>query len=368
MVRYVFHEMDFREILGNFQIKGNVQSVKAFGAGHINETYLVSTDCAPYILQSLNTQVFKNYEGVIDNIAKVTSFQREKYLKEGKDIEKLLYLIKTKDNNNFLYENGKCYRMFNFIKDSMVYQQTDDLNILEEAGFGLGDFIATLNGFDATQICEVIPNFHNTKIRYEDFKRALREDKAFRASAVKEDIQFVLDRENYCSIIVDKIQSGVIPLRVTHNDTKLNNFMFDNKTNKFSCLIDLDTIMPGSLLYDFGDAIRIAASEAGEEERDLSKVKFNLDNYEAFLKGFLKGVGNNIKKEEAKLLHISAKIMTFEIGMRFLMDYLDGDVYFKVHEEDMNLVRARTQLKMVHEIEQHEKEMEKILYKYYNNI
>ena len=359
--------MDFREILSNFKIDGDITSVKLFGAGHINETYLVSTTLTSYILQSLNTKVFENYVGVMNNIELVTSFQKKQYEKQGKDVSKLLYLIKTIDNKSFLYKDDKCYRMFNFVKDSVVFQQTDDLFVLNQAGYGLGNFIATLDEFDATSIKEIIPNFHNTKKRFEDFKRAVKEDRAYRAASVKKDIEFVLEREEYCSIIVDKIASKEIPLRVTHNDTKLNNFMFDEKTHKFVCLIDLDTIMPGSLLYDFGDAIRIAASTAGEEERDLNKVKFNIENYEAFLKGFLEGVGNKITKQEALLLHIGAKIMTFEIGMRFLMDYLDGDIYFKVKEEDMNLVRARTQLKMVSQIEQNEKEMEKILYKYYNN-
>ncbi|MCR4874982.1 MAG: aminoglycoside phosphotransferase family protein, partial [Clostridia bacterium] len=224
-----------------------------------------------------------------------------------------------------------------------------------------------LNDFDATELIEVIPNFHDTKKRFEDFKKSVEKDSAFRVKDVQEDIKFVLDRENIVSTIVEKIQNGQIPLRVTHNDTKLNNFMFDKDTNEFTCLVDLDTIMPGSLLYDFGDAIRIAASTAGEEERDLTKVKFDLKAYEAFLSGFIKGIGNSITAEEAKLLHISAKIMTFEIGMRFLGDYIDGDRYFKINEEDQNLVRARSQLKMVKEIEDNEKEMENILYKYYNN-
>ena len=358
--------MDFREVLNKFDIKGNVLSVKNFGAGHINETYLVSCDTTSYILQSLNTQVFKDFAGVMDNIAKVTSFMKEKAINEGKDINKCLYLIKTKDGDNYFYDNNKCYRMMNFVQDSIVFQQTDDLNVLEEAGFGLGGFINDLNEFKAENLVEVIPNFHNTKKRFKDFLESVKNDRAYRVKDVQKDIQFVLDRENIASIIVDKIEKKEIPLRVTHNDTKLNNFMFDKDTNKFVCLVDLDTIMPGSLLYDFGDAIRIAASTAGEEERDLSKVSFNIKAYEAFTKGFLRGIKDKITYEEAKLLHISAKIMTFEIGMRFLGDYLDGDLYFKVDEEDKNLVRARTQLKMVEEIERHEKEMEKILYKYYN--
>ncbi len=360
--------MDFREVLNNFDIKENVLSVKNFGAGHINETYLVSCDTTSYILQSLNTQVFKDFAGVMDNIAKVTSFMKNRAEIEGKDVDRCLYLIKTKEGKNYFYDNNKCYRMMNFVQNSVVYQQTDDLNILEEAGFGLGSFINELNEFDASELVEVIPNFHNTKKRFKDFLESVKNDRAYRARDVQKDIQFVLDRENIASIIVDKIENKQIPLRVTHNDTKLNNFMFDKDTNKFVCLVDLDTIMPGSLLYDFGDAIRIAASRAGEEERDLSKVTFNIDAYEAFTKGFLNGIKDKITLEEAKLLHIGAKIMTFEIGMRFLGDYLDGDLYFKVDEEDKNLVRARTQLKMVEEIERHEKEMEKILYKYYNNI
>ena len=360
--------MDFRNILKNFQINQKVLSVNKFGAGHINETYLVLCEGEKYILQSLNTNVFTNYVGVMDNIAKVTSFIKDKYLKEGKNLSSQMYLIKTIDDKNYLMVDDKCYRMFNYIDNSVVYQQTSDLNILEQAGFGLGSFISELNDFDANSLVEVIPNFHNTKKRFLDFKESIKEDRAYRVSSVQKEIQFVLDREAYASQIVDRINKKIIPIRVTHNDTKLNNFMFDKDTNKFLCLVDLDTIMPGSLLYDFGDAIRIAGSTAGEEERNLEKVRFDIKAYEAFLKGFLMGIKDNIKKEEAELLHISAKIMTFEIGMRFLKDYIDGDVYFKVNEEDLNLVRARTQLKMVEEIERNEKEMEKILYKYYNNI
>ena len=358
--------MDFKKILNDFQIKGDVQSVKSFGAGHINETYLVETTSEKYILQSLNINVFKDYAGVMDNIDKVTAFLKDKYKKEGKDIKNLLYLIKTKDNKNYILEDGQCFRMMNYIHNSMVIQQTKDPFVLEQAGFGLGEFIKNLNDFDANSLIEVIPSFHNTKLRFEAFKESIKEDRAYRASSVQEEIQFDLDRENIVSTIVDGIKNNEIPIRVTHNDTKLNNFMFDKLTHEFLCLVDLDTIMPGSLLYDFGDAIRIGCSTAGEEERDLGKVHFDIASYEAFTKGFLKGIGNCLTKKEAELLHISAIIMTLEIGMRFLKDYLDGDVYFKVHEEDMNLVRARTQLKMVREIELQSKDMENILYKYYN--
>jgi len=355
--------MNFREIISKFNIEGDVLNVKAFGNGHINETYIVKTTSKPYILQNVNTSVFKNYVGVMDNIAKVTSF-----LKSNSLTGNGLYLIKTKGSKNYYYESGRCYRMMNYIDNSIVYQQTDDVSILQEAGFGLGQFISSLNDFDASSLVEVIPSFHDTRLRFENFKKSISEDKAYRVKDVQDDIKFVLDRENITSLIVDKIANKEIPLRVTHNDTKLNNFMFDKDTKKFRCLIDLDTIMPGSLLYDFGDAVRIACSTAGEEERDLTKVKFSLQAYEAFLKGFLSGIGDKITITEAKMLHIGAKIMAFEIGMRFLADYLDGDVYFKINEEDMNLVRARTQLKMVYEIEQKEKEMENILYKYYNSI
>ena len=360
--------MDFRQVLQNFKINEKILSVEKYGAGHINETFIVQCEGAKFILQSLNTQIFPNYVGVMDNIAKVTAFMKKKYKEEGKDVHSLLYLIKTRDEKNYLTIQDKCFRVFNYVENSIVYQQTSDLNILKEAGFGLGNFISDLNDFNAKELVEVIPNFHNTKIRFEAFKQSIKEDKAYRVNSVQKEINFILDREAYASEIVDKIENKIIPIRVTHNDTKLNNFMFDEKTKKFLCLVDLDTIMPGSLLYDFGDAIRIACSTAGEEERDLDKVTFDIKAYEAFLMGFLQGIKGNIKKEEAELLHISAKIMTFEIGMRFLKDYLDGDVYFKIVEEDQNLVRARTQLKMVEEIERHEKEMEKMLYKYYNSI
>ena len=359
--------MDFRQVLQSFKIDEKILSVEKFGAGHINETFIVQCEGAKYILQSLNTQIFPNYVGVMNNIAKVTAFMKDKYIKEGKDVNSLLYLIETKDGKNYLYLQDKCFRLFNYVENSTVFQQTSDLKILKEAGFGLGSFISDLNDFDANELVEVIPNFHNTKIRFEAFKQSIKEDKAYRVNFVQKEINFILDREAYASEIVDKIENKIIPIRVTHNDTKLNNFMFNKQTNEVLCLVDLDTIMPGSLLYDFGDAIRIACSTAGEEERDLSKVTFDIKAYEAFLSGFLKGIKGNIKKEEAELLHRSAKIMTFEIGMRFLKDYIDGDVYFKIVEEDQNLVRARTQLKMVEEIERNEKEMTNILLKYYNS-
>ena len=358
--------MDFKDILNNFQIEGEVNSVKKFGAGHINETYLIETSLNKYILQSLNIKVFKDYVGVMNNIDKVTSFLKQKYEKEGRDIDHLLFLIKTKDNNHYLLRDGQCFRMMNYIDNSIVLQQTKDVHILEQAGIGLGGFIKDLEDFNTDQLVEVIPNFHNTKIRFNDFLETIEADKAYRVKSVQKEIDFVLARKDIVSIIVDGIENKTIPIRVTHNDTKLNNFMFDKDTHDYMCLVDLDTIMPGSLLYDFGDAIRIGCSTAGEEERDLDKVHFDLTSYEAFLKGFIKGIGNSITKYEAELLHISAKIMTFEIGMRFLKDYLDGDVYFKIQEEDSNLVRARTQLKMVQELERKTKDMEKILYKYYN--
>ena len=356
-------------IIKKFQLNEEIVDIKPFGNGHINDTFLVITKNGEYVLQNLNTYVFPDYEGVARNTDLVTKHINAQIMQEeGHLTKEALSFIPCKDGKTYYYHNGDCYRLRNLVPDSKIYQQTDNLSILEEAGRALGKFIYRLDDFDAKQLAEVIPNFHNTKSRYKDFLRAIEEDRACRVNSVPKDIAFIKNRANLVGEIVDKIESKELPLRVTHNDTKLNNILFDENTDKAICLIDLDTVMPGSLLYDFGDAVRISCSTADEEEKDLSKVNFNIDSYRAFTKGFIESIGEKITKTEVEMLNVGAQIMTLEIGMRFLTDYLNGDVYFKVNNDTQNLVRARTQLKMVEEIERNSAKMLDIAHEYYNRV
>ena len=250
------------------------------------------------------------------------------------------------------------------IENTIGYAIAESRDMFEDAGRAFGTFVRNLSGFPAEELYEVIANFHNTESRFSDFKKALENNYENRKDNVKEEIEFVLSREKYTSKVVSKLKSGEIPLRVTHNDTKLNNVLMDVDTNRAVCVIDLDTIMPGSLLYDFGDAIRSGCNTGLEDEKDLSKVSFDIDLFESFSKGFLEGIGDNITKEEMELLPFAGILMTYECGMRFLGDYLNGDVYFKTQYPEHNLVRCRTQFKLVRDMEERLGEMSEIVSRY----
>ena len=262
-------------------------------------------------------------------------------------------LVPTIDGKIF-HKDGDddCWRAYTFVDDTEVYQVISSPIIFQNTGEAFGKFIARLDGFDASTLTEVIPNFHNTVDRYNKFLTSLELDKVQRAKTAEPEIAFVKARKDEVSAIVDALNNGEIPLRVTHNDTKINNILIDKATGKAICVIDLDTIMPGSLLYDFGDCIRSGCNTGEEDEKDLSKVDFSVTLYEAFCKGFLKGIGNKITQKEIDMLHLGAIIITLECGIRFLTDYLDGDEYFKTEYPEHNLVRCRTQFKLVGIMEQ----------------
>lgn len=359
--------MKLEEIVKQFDIKDDIVSIEPYGEGHINDTYLVKTNNDEYILQRLNTKIFTNYEGLMNNIALVTDFSRKILKDAGGDVKRGTITLSKSGDKTFYLDGHDCYRLMNFIGNTVVYQQVPNGEVLQDAAKCIGQFVATLNDFDATSLVEVIENFHNTKIRFKTFLKALDNNLSNRKESAQKEIDFVLNREKFASTIVDDIQNGLIPLRVTHNDTKLNNILFDDKTNKALCLIDLDTIMPGSLLYDFGDAVRFACSTASEDEKDLSKVHFDINLYEYFAKGFIEGIKDKITQKEIDMLHIGSMMMTFECGTRFLTDYLDGDTYFKTKYAEHNLVRARTQLKLVEEMEKCADQMLEIAHKYYKN-
>jgi len=322
-----------------------------YGNGHINDTYLINTT-PKYIFQKINKNVFPDPVSVMENVKAVTDHLRTKIIERGGDPDReTLTVVPTLDGEPcYCDENGDYYRMYIYIENARSYDLVEDPMQLYHAAKMFGNFQNMLADFPAEKLHEVIVNFHNTKSRFADFKRAVEEDKAGRGASVPEEIKFVLDREADCSVVVDDIAAGRIPLRVTHNDTKLNNVLLDETTGEGVCVIDLDTVMPGSLLYDFGDALRFGGSSGAEDEKDLSKIWFDADKFEHFARGFIETLPS-ITPRELELLPFSVKLMTLECGSRFLADYLNGDTYFKTHYPEHNLVRAHTQFKLVKDIE-----------------
>lgn len=323
-----------------------------YGNGHINDTYV--TGCKPrYILQRINSNVFKNPPEVMENIAKVCDFLREKIKAEGGDPDReTLTLVRTTDGNAYHKENDKDYfRVYKFIEDAISVDIPESPEQFYNAAKAFGKFQRLLASFPADELHETIKDFHNTPKRFEAFEEAVKNDACNRLAEVEREVAFVRERRDICSLIVDGVADGSIPLRVTHNDTKINNVMLDAETNKGLCVIDLDTVMPGSLLYDFGDALRAGANRAAEDETNLDLVGIDLDMFEAFTRGFCEELADSFTEREAELLATSAIILTFECGIRFLTDYLNGDTYFKIHRPNHNLDRARDQFKLVYDME-----------------
>ena len=362
-----------KELAKHFMIEGDVTDVCQCTAGHINRSFFVKTIDSngvkhKYTMQRINKTIFKRPDQVMSNIVHVTEFLRKKIAEEGGDpTRETLTMLQNRIDGKHYYidDEGEYWRMYIYIRDTVSYDIIENSEQFKSSGYAFGKFQRQLSDFPADTLYETIPNFHNTVSRYSDFLQAVKEDKMGRAASVQDEIKFITDRADKYGFIVDGIKDGSLPLRVTHNDTKLNNVMMDEKTGKAICVIDLDTIMPGSALYDFGDSIRFGASSALEDEKDLSKVYVRLDMFEEYLKGFIEGLGKDaLTHKELVSLPIGAYMMTIETGMRFLGDYLNGDVYFAVHREGHNLDRARTQLKLVADMESKMDEMNAIVAKY----
>lgn len=356
------------DVINQFNFKGNYVSCKLFGSGHINTTYLVKYDDNgieyKYVFQKVNSNVFKNVEYLMENIFSVTSYLRKKIAEYGgNENRETLHYIKTKDGEKFYKaKDGSFYRAYIFVEDSVSFDSVENAEMFGESGVAFGRFQKLLADFPANTLYETIPDFHNTEKRFNtEFIPAVEKDICGRKNSCISEINFIKNRKDYCSEFVNLIKTGKVPLRVTHNDTKLNNVMFDSKTNKAICVIDLDTVMPGLALYDFGDSIRFGASTGAEDESDLQKIKINLDYFKAYTEGFLQQAGKSLNKCEIDNLAFSAILMTFEVGMRFLTDYLNGDVYFKTAYPEHNLVRAKNQLKLVADMEEHLSEMQQIV-------
>lgn len=350
------------EIIDAFDINLNISP---YGDGHINETYVA--DSSPkYILQKINTSIFTNPQKLMENIDAVTTYLRDIITKNGGDPDReTLTVIKTKDGRLF-YEasDGGCYRVYKFIENTISLNLPENPEQFESSAKAFGHFQNQLAEFDASTLYETIPDFHNTIKRTENLKNAMNENIAGRKDEVTDVFEGYAVFESDCHIITKDLQSGAIPTRVTHNDTKLNNVLFDKDTGKGLCVIDLDTVMPGSLLFDYGDSLRFGASTAVEDEADLEKVWFDLDYFESYTKGFLSELGDKITKREVELLPLSALTLTYECGIRFLTDYLNGDTYFRIHYPEQNLVRAKNQLKLCQDITAKFDEMKKIVAKY----
>ena len=359
---------NINSVISAFKFKGELESAELYGSGHINTTYLLTFlnggKEERYILQNLNSNVFKDIENLMENVFSVTNYLREQIKAEGgNENRETLHYIKTVDGKKFYVDgDGKYYRAYVFVENSVSYNSAESAEMFGESGRAFGKFQRLLSDFPAETLHETIPDFHNTAKRYEtEFLPAAKADVAGRRATCEREIDFVNARRGYCSRFVDMINNGTLPLRVTHNDTKLNNVMFDKDTGKAVCVIDLDTVMPGLALYDFGDSVRFGANTADEDEKDLSKVGIDLDYFEAYARGFLSEAGHSLKREETDNLAFASLLMTFECGMRFLTDYLNGDTYFKTAYADHNLVRAKNQFGLVVSMEQNMSKMRSII-------
>lgn len=361
------YKEELKQVISEYFNYDKVKDVKVYGSGLINKTYIVIFEETSYILQKVNDYVFSSPIGVMYNIDLVTNHIRKKVIYEGKNYRNsTLTLIKTINDKNFAIVNDEYWRCYTCI-DGITFDKTDDLNIFYETGKIIGEFQHLLSDFNPSLLTDNIRDFHNTYLRYQNFEKSIKLDIVKRKNTCLDEIEFVRKRVNIANIISNALEEGIIPKRVVHNDTKLNNIMFNKNNRKAMCLIDLDTVMKGSILYDYGDALRLGASCSSEDEIDLNKVKINFDIVYAFTKGFLEATKNLITNSEIKLLITGYYTITYELGMRFLTDYLDNDKYFTLTEKQkksrpkLNLERARNQFKLVSEIEDNFEKLEDIV-------
>lgn len=347
-----------KEAIFHFPTDGTPTECRKIKTGHINQTYLITTDTgAKYILQWINQHVFPNVDALMNNMAAIGAFLRSR--NDGPTA--MISYIDTLDGDTY-YDDGEggAWRTYRFVDNSVCHQQVESEDDFYESARAFGSFQYALRDFPAEQLVETIANFHNTVDRYVKFKRSVAADVCGRLAEVRGEVEFALEREERACRLHHMRERGELPVRATHNDTKINNVLLDKDTGKAICVIDLDTVMPGLSAFDYGDAIRFGASTAAEDEPDLSRVHLNLGRYEAFTRGFLEACPS-LTEGEVAALPLGAYTMTLECGLRFLTDYLDGDVYFSTDRERQNLDRCRTQFKLIEDMEQHWREMEDIV-------
>ncbi len=363
-------ESQIIHVCKKFAIVGEYKGYKVINSGHINSTYQVfffrNGEIKDYIVQKVNTYVFTNPVQVMENISLVTEYIRSKIKATGISAKRgVLHYAKTEVGEYYTFlEDGSFWRCCRYIDDSVSYTQTDDLKIIEESGKAFGKFQVYLADFPVEQLHIVIPHFHNTINRYDALRTAIKENQAGRLDEVKDVVDGYFELEELATTPYRMQKAGELPLRVTHNDTKTSNVLFDAKTGEYLSVIDLDTVMPGLVAFDFGDAIRVAASTVDEDEKDLSKVALDLQKYEAFTRGFVSQLDGMLTEKEEKSLSLGAMAMTTECGVRFLTDYLNGDKYFRVHYEGQNLARAKCHLTLAKDIRDKLPKMQEIVDKY----
>ncbi|MCQ2419812.1 MAG: aminoglycoside phosphotransferase family protein [Clostridia bacterium] len=348
---------EIREILAHFALAAEPVSCESCGCGHINRTYLVQDASGrKYILQKINHNTFRDVPKLMDNFQRITAHLRRK----TSDPRAVLILVPAKDGSPYYQNETGFWRVTDFVENSICLQQPESPADFYESARGFGAFQQMLSDFPAQTLHETIPNFHNTPDRYRIFREVLKKDPVGRAASVQKEIEFYLACEQEMAQLQSMMRSGELPVRVTHNDTKLNNVLLDANTRKALCVIDLDTVMPGLSLYDYGDSIRFGAATAAEDEKDLSKVRMDAELFAIYTKGFLETCPG-LSDTEIGMMPMGAKTMTLECGLRFLTDYLDGDHYFAVSRPDQNLDRSRTHIKLVQDMEEKWLQMENIV-------
>lgn len=367
-------EKQIRNIASHFSAAGEFAGWEPIKSGHINSTFEVNfetlTGGKDYLLQMINTEVFKEPDKLMKNVASVTDFIRKKTTEAGLDPEThTMYIIPTTDGQTYFRDaGGKCWRMYNYVPNSYSCDSVSSPEVFYNAAVAFGNFQKMLADFPSETLYETIPHFHDTGKRYKDFLEAVERDAVGRAAGAREEIEFVKSRKWDTDVLTSMIASGKLPLRVTHNDTKLNNVLFDRNTHEGICVVDLDTVMPGLSLYDFGDSIRFGANTAAEDEKDLTRVSLDTELYRQYVRGYLSTAGSSLVPAEVEYMPFSAKIMTFECGMRFLADYINGDTYFRIDYPEHNMDRCRTQFALVRDIENKFDEMNSITQEAYSRI
>ena len=357
-------ERNIKEIVSHFRIEGKFLKSEKVETGHINDSYRIftqPTDHPGYFLQWINNYIFKDVEGLMNNISAVTSHLAQKLADNPKLIFKVLEIIPCTDGKKYYIDpEGNYWRLYTFIDNMHSYDVVENTKIAYEGGKAFGIFMSLLADLPANSLTETIPDFHNMTKRLGTFNNSLASNPVDRVKEVPEEIEFIRKRAEEMLTIPALIQSGILPMRITHNDTKFNNILFDN-TEHAMCIVDLDTVMPGSILFDFGDAIRTGANMALEDEKDLSKVDINLPIYEAYTQGFIKSTSHTLTKTEIENLAFSARFMTFIIGLRFLTDFVDGDPYFRTMYPYHNLDRAKVQFRLLEAMERNADKMQSIV-------
>ena len=358
------------EAIDGFKLPGELKECIRYGSGHINDTYRLTYETPQgtkrYILQRMSKSIFKKPVELRETVSGVTAWLRKKIIENGGDPEReTLTLVKSNDGLPYFVDStGEYWRVYLFIEGATCYDAVKDDNDFYQSAVAFGHFQRLLADYPAETLHETIKDFHNTPDRLEKFKKAVAEDICGRAASVQKEIDFILEREELTHALYDLQLDGRLPLLVTHNDTKLNNIMIDDETGKAICVIDLDTVMPGLTANDFGDSIRFGASTALEDEQDLSKVSCDLHLFDVYTRGFIEGCGGALTDLEIDMLPMGAILMTFENGIRFLTDHLEGDHYFHIHREGHNLDRCRTQLTLVKDMQEKLPQMNAIIQKY----